>query len=272
MGNLCDGKPQVLLHPVVENHFTLHNGQPGIIHDFRKSVQDRVEHTRFFYSPARKNARLLVDHRPDLSTYTQCPIPQCYCSNLTATQQGGVGGPPSNPGNPGTSSQGGNWGTSCPRTKSRTIHPIRTTWTSPPAIAGGGQGPHPGQSTQSGQQGLPPQHFQEEDKVPIPDNPPNQDNRDSPPSISRRGTRSPSRTIHPIRTTGTSPPSISRRGTRGTSPPPQHGEQEENLHIEYQKGQRVELVVNKSQFFTDIQKERSTLDLSSQKKPQKKDR
>ena len=62
----------------------------------------------------------------------------------------------------------------------------------PPTGAGGGQGPHPGQSTQSGQQGLPPQQGQEGDKVPILDNPPNQDNRDfpPPPNRGRRGTSS----------------------------------------------------------------------------------
>ena len=47
----------------------------------------------------------------------------------------------------------------------------------PPPIVGGGPGPNPGQSTQSGQQGVPP-------------------------SNCRRGTMSQSRTIHSIRTTG----------------------------------------------------------------------
>ena len=82
----------------------------------------------------------------------------------------------------------------------------------PPPIAGGGPGPNPGQSTQSGQQGVPPLQLQEGDQVPIPDNPPNQDNREFPPFNCRRGTRSQSRTIHPIRTTGSSPPPIAGGG------------------------------------------------------------
>ena len=105
------------------------------------------------------------------------------------------------------------------RSPSQTIHPIRTTGTSPPAFPGGGQGPHPGQSTQSGQQGLPPQHFQEGDKVPIPDNPPNQDNRDFPPSISGGG-QGP----HPGQSTqsgqqGLPPPAFPGGGQEGLPPP-----------------------------------------------------
>ena len=126
-GGYCD-LPHVLLRTVVENHFTLNDGRPGSFHDFRQSTDDRVNHTGFFYTPQKQQSRRLVEHRTDLSTYTQCPIPTCYCRNIAPTQQGVFGGPPSNPGNPGSSTHGGFGG--------------------PPF-----QGQNPGQSTQPG---LPP--------------------------------------------------------------------------------------------------------------------
>ena len=154
-GGLCEGLPQVLLRAVVENHFTLHDGQPGIFRDFRRSCNDQVNHTTCFYTPQKQKARCLVDHRPDHSTYTQCPLPRCYCINLTASQHGGFGGPPSNPGNPGTQTQGGIGGPLL-----QGPNPGQSTQSGQqglpsPALPGGGHSPHPGQSTQSGQQGLP---------------------------------------------------------------------------------------------------------------------
>ena len=215
-GDFCHGKPHVLLCAVIEKHFTLHDGQPGIFYDFRRNIPNLVNHRKCFYTPVRKQARNLLDHRPDLNTYTQCPLPRCRLQERHSHPTRGSRGTSLQHRKPRNLRPGGNWGTSCPRRKSRsihpirttgtsppnmdrkgtrspsrTIHPIRTTGTSPPTWTGKGQDKvtHPRQSTQSGQQGLPPpQHGQEGDKVPIPDNPPNQDNRDFPPNITTRGT------------------------------------------------------------------------------------
>ena len=181
MGNRCDGKPQVLLHPVVENHFTLHNGQPGIIFTTSEKV------SRIGLS-TQDSSILQREKMQDFSLTTGPTFP--HTPNVQYLNVTAVTLQPPNRGELGDLPP-------TPETQELQARGELGDLLSKDQIKDN----PPNQDHMD----FPPLQLQEGDKVPILDNPPNQDNRDFPPSISRRKTRSPSRTIHPIRTTGTPP-------------------------------------------------------------------
>ena len=139
VGSLCEGKPTVLLRAVIEANFTLQNVQNGTFHDFQ---QGPIDHTKCFYSGIKKLKRNLLDIRLNHATFNSCKFAVCCCKNTTSTQPGGVGGHPTNWGNPGPSAQIGNPGPH------------------PPPGAIGGPSPHGGNQalpTQGANQGPVPQ-------------------------------------------------------------------------------------------------------------------
>ena len=273
--SLCEGKPQVLERAVVERQFTLHNGQAGTFHDF---CRQEVDHTKCFYTPIRKQARRLIDHRPNLLTFTNCPLPRCYCHNLASTQQGGVGDLPPTQETLELQARGETQDLFPHKGESGDLLSKKEIKDNPPNWENRDFSPQHGQQgdllpikdnppNQDNWDFPPPQHGQQGDLLPIKDNPPNPDNAGLPPPTWATGGPPP----HQGQSTQSG--QHGQQGDSRTIPPnipPQHGQQGDLLPMEDLKAQTVDVVVNKGQVVTISQNKRSILDLCTEKNENKK--